>query len=133
MVKISVCGPINLVKSQNGEYRADLGEKFKCKYFTVDIPVNYSDIPDNYEELEKILQKRDICEIIQEAKIIYVYNFGIKKVENIDISAFEINNNYNTSFQSWFKFKIEDNSILPYKKAFLVIKSGHEFEFKVFM
>jgi hypothetical protein len=135
MVKVSIsCGGFYPLKKENGEYRANLGKKFQCETLLVK-PQGFDrwERPDNYQELQKMVEQKDLSKILRKVKVVYLYSFGVKKEENIDLQYITVNQKTTTDYQLWLDFKIEENSILPYKKAYLVVESDFDFEFKAFI
>jgi hypothetical protein len=136
MVKASMSyGGFHPLKKENGEYRANLGKRFQCDTLLVK-PQGFNDRwerPDNYQELEKIMIQKDLSKIFRKVKVVYLYSFGVKKEENIDLQYITVNQQTTTDYQLWLNFMIEENSILPYKKAYLVVESDLDFEFQAFI
>lgn len=109
----------------------DLGRNFKfniliisSKFYEYEINI----------QLAQIIKNKQFENILHEVKIVYTYYFDLTVEHIIDISKFKVYHKNNPLFyELWIKCNIEDNYILPYKKAYLVIttKYGSKLNFKV--
>lgn len=103
------------------EHRIDLGKFLKCNTIGIN-PFIYNHNMKLYEELYALCEKGKIDQIFEDIKIVYTYNFKLEIEEKIDISNLKVDPFYKLFFNCKIPLII-NNTILPHKKAYLIIKT----------